>query len=78
MYSEGGSVVKANNETAFNYFRRAADKVCISDMELYLILASFQHLSNFLVASSPLVLWGSDHMFVLACHWLQINFVANI
>ena len=50
MYSEGGSVVKANNETAFNYFRRAADKVRESDTELGLVLASFQFLSHFLVA----------------------------
>jgi len=27
MYLEGSPVVKANNETAFNYFKKAADKV---------------------------------------------------
>jgi len=28
MYSEESEVVKANNNTAFNYFKKAADKVC--------------------------------------------------
>jgi hypothetical protein len=27
MYLEGSPVVKANNETALNYFKKAADKV---------------------------------------------------
>ena len=28
MYLEGSAVVKANNETAFSFFKKAADKVC--------------------------------------------------
>jgi len=27
MHLEGSRVVKANNETAFNYFKKSADKV---------------------------------------------------
>lgn len=28
MYLEGGGVVKASNETAYQYFKKSADKVC--------------------------------------------------
>jgi len=28
MHLEGSRIVKANNETAFNYFKKSADKVC--------------------------------------------------
>ena len=27
MYSEGSTVVQANNDTAYNYFKKAAEKV---------------------------------------------------
>jgi hypothetical protein len=38
MYLEGSSVVKANNETAFNYFKKAADKVTSHVVTVKLLL----------------------------------------
>ena len=35
MYSEGSPAVKANNETAFEYFKKAADKVTQNDNIIY-------------------------------------------
>ena len=31
MYSEGSSAVEANNETAFGYFKKASEKVNITE-----------------------------------------------
>lgn len=34
MYLEGGGVVKPSNETAYQYFKKSADKVCSASSEL--------------------------------------------
>ena len=44
MHLEGSRIVKANNETAFNYFKRSADKVGTDDQ---LIVSHFCVLSCF-------------------------------
>ena len=43
MHLEGGRIVKANNETALNYFKKSADKVGSNDhsTDLFLFFLHF-------------------------------------
>ena len=41
MYSEGSPGMPANNETAYNYFRKSADKVCYTLLHFMYISYAF-------------------------------------